>query len=69
MSSNLPASPRPLDVLREVDPLCDRFEQALLRGEKVRIEDFLPAAGLVREAALVELVRIEIELRRARARP
>ena len=64
MSSNLPASPTPLDVLREVNVLCDRFEQALRRGEKVQIDDFLPAAGPAREAALVELVRVEIELRR-----
>jgi hypothetical protein len=50
-------------VARAVDALCDRFEAALRRGEAVRVEDFLPAAGPTREAALAELVRVELEHR------
>jgi WD40 repeat protein/serine/threonine protein kinase len=50
--------------LREVDTLCDRFEQALRRGEKVLVDDWLPPEGRLRDAALVELVRIEIDYRR-----
>ena len=59
-----PASTEALAKSREVDALCDRFEQAWRRGDSVRIEDWLPTDGPQRAAALPELVRIEIELRR-----
>jgi eukaryotic-like serine/threonine-protein kinase len=52
-----------LSIAREVDALCDRYEQARARGGEVRLEDFLPIAEPLRAAALVELVRLEFEHR------
>ena len=59
-------APRPegvdsLAVAQEVDALCDRFEAALRRGAAGALDDWLPAAGPARAAALVELVRLELE--------
>ena len=61
------AKPSPADTLaiaEKVDVLCDRFEDALRRGQKPSIGDWLPADKLARRAALVELVRLELECRR-----
>jgi hypothetical protein len=52
-----------LAVAREVDALCDRFEAALGRGERPKLDDWLPPDGPARLAALVELVRVELEHR------
>ncbi len=52
-----------LGVAREVDALCDRYEEARARGGEVRLEDFLPPKEPLRTAALVELVRLEFEHR------
>src|SRR5207247_2551751 len=53
-----------LTLAREVNALCEHFEAALQRGEKVGVDNFLPPAGPVREAALIELVKIDIWYRR-----
>jgi Protein kinase domain len=52
-----------LGVAREVDAICDRYEEARATGVQVRLEDFLPPDGPLRAAALVELVRLEFEHR------
>jgi len=50
-----------------VDRICDRFERAWQNGEWPSIESYLDEAeGLERKVLLCELVRLEIELRRAR---
>jgi serine/threonine protein kinase len=63
MTPDAPSAPS-LVLAREVHTLCERFEAALQRGEKASLEDVLPAAGPLREAALVELVKLEIWYRR-----
>jgi hypothetical protein len=55
----------PTGMLR-VDGLCDRFEAAWARAEQPRIEDFLSDLGDAdSDAALGELVALELALRRA----
>jgi serine/threonine-protein kinase len=49
-----------------IDAVADRFERAWLAKQRLRIEDELAgAAGPNRAALLEELVRVELELRRA----
>ncbi len=55
--------PDSLAVAREVDALCDRYEEARRRGAAGPLEDWLPVGGPLRAAALVELVRLEFEHR------
>jgi hypothetical protein len=55
---------------RQVDALCDRFEDAWHGGEKPRIEDYLAASDLppARQPALLcELLKLERELRQGHA--
>src|SRR5688572_8899218 len=46
-----------------VDELCDRFEDALRRGERPRIEDRLAEVGPAADSALPELVAVELDYR------
>jgi serine/threonine-protein kinase len=50
-------------LAREIDALCDRFEDALFRGETANLAGWLPTTEPLRGAALVELARIELEYR------
>src|SRR5438105_3436906 len=53
-----------------IDVLCDGFERALKRGRSPRIEDFLNTVrDDLRPAALRGLLKVEIEVRRARQEP
>jgi tetratricopeptide (TPR) repeat protein len=54
---------------REVDAVCDRFEQALRRGETVDLDHLLPACQPLRGAALPELARLELQHRLRAGRP
>ncbi len=50
--------------LSEIDALCDRFDQELVKGDAPRIETFLvEAPDAVREGLLVELLAMEVEHR------
>jgi tRNA A-37 threonylcarbamoyl transferase component Bud32 len=52
---------------REIDAACLRFEAAWQAGERPRIEDYLKdAAESTRSALLAELLRLEVEYRRAK---
>jgi Protein kinase domain len=62
MSAVRPDRPDSLAVAQEVDALCDRYEEALRRGTAGALDDWLPT-GATRAAALVELVRLELEQR------
>jgi serine/threonine protein kinase len=48
---------------REVQDLVQSFRQAFRRGERPAIEDYAPATGRCRTAALLELTHEEMELR------
>src|SRR4051794_32566676 len=61
--------PHEIDLLaleREVDTICDRFEDAWRRGERPNLADYLPPDGPLRQAVLPELMRLDRE-GRARA--
>jgi serine/threonine protein kinase/tetratricopeptide (TPR) repeat protein len=64
MSTDNSPTAESLARAREVDALCDRFEEALGRGTAGDLADWLPPAGPLRGAALFELVRLELEHRR-----
>ncbi|MEQ1825776.1 MAG: protein kinase, partial [Pirellula sp.] len=50
--------------LSEIDALCDRFDQELMKGDAPRIETFLvEAPGAAREGLLAELLAMEVEHR------
>jgi WD40 repeat protein/serine/threonine protein kinase len=50
--------------LTEIDELCDRFDQALVKGTSPRIEDYLAdVAESARDGLLAELLAIEVEYR------
>ena len=52
-----------------INAAADRFERAWKQGERPRIEDHLTAVEeSQRPALLMELIRVELELRRAAAR-
>jgi serine/threonine protein kinase len=51
------------DEAQLADELCDRFEDALKRGERPRIEDWLPDSGAARAEALPELVALKLDYR------
>jgi eukaryotic-like serine/threonine-protein kinase len=57
----------PLDVLHQIDRICDRFEAAWARGESPRVEDFLVEieAGY-RQRLLRELLASEVAARAKR---
>jgi predicted Ser/Thr protein kinase len=52
-----------LALNRQVDALCDRFEEAWRNGEQPEFRAWVPAAGPLRRAALVELACIDLEWR------
>ena len=50
--------------LSEIDALCDRFDEALVKGDAPRIETFLvEAPAAAREGLLAELLAMEVEHR------
>jgi WD40 repeat protein len=54
----------PLSLARQVDRVCDRFEEAWLAGDRPRIEEFLTdAPQAARPTLLHELLRLELEQR------
>ncbi len=63
MSSTFPDGADSLRLAREVDVLCDRYEQALTSGTAGRLEDWVPVGESERAAALIELVLLEFEHR------
>ena len=52
-----------LALARQVDALCDRFEEALRAGQAGDWWDWLPPAGPARGRALAELARLDLEHR------
>jgi tRNA A-37 threonylcarbamoyl transferase component Bud32 len=74
LSAAAPADPRcdprlPLDALRRIDRLCERFERASQDGSSAIIEDYLAALcgdALARAALLRELLALELEYRARR---
>jgi hypothetical protein len=52
-----------------VDALCDRFEIAWQSGERPDLSTWLPAESRLRQTALVELARIDLELRLRKGEP
>jgi serine/threonine protein kinase len=61
MNHNDPLS---LSILEEIDPLCDRFEQAWRSGQEPRIEDYVvQASERTRPALIRSLLRVEIACR------
>ena len=56
----------PLEVLEQIDRVCDRFERARSAGERPRIEDFLDEVeDQYRPALAAELQACELDARRA----
>src|SRR4051812_11607108 len=53
----------PSDAWRAVHGIVQRFEDAWQAGQRPALDDFLPAAGPERQAALVELIHTELECR------
>ncbi len=66
-----PAEPLALDLARQVDQVCDRFEDDWLAGLRPRIEEYRDSLPEPARPALVrELLRVELEQRcRAGERP
>jgi serine/threonine protein kinase len=62
--SGADASALPLSAERRVDEVCDRFEAALVAGQRPRIEDYLGmVATSERSALLRELLKLELDQR------
>ena len=63
---SIPASTDPpLDVLDEIDQICDRFEAAWKSGARPRIEDYLGEIALAYRPALVrDLLAAQMDARR-----
>jgi tRNA A-37 threonylcarbamoyl transferase component Bud32 len=55
--------PDSLALAREVDALCDRFEEALRAGNAADWYDWLPSAAPARARALAELAGLDLEHR------
>jgi serine/threonine protein kinase len=53
----------PSDAWRALHGIVQRFEDAWRAGQRPALDDFLPAAGPERQAALVELIHTELECR------
>jgi hypothetical protein len=53
----------PLWLAREADALCDRFEEAHLRGDRPDLDAWLPAEGGLRGVALPQLALLDLECR------
>jgi serine/threonine-protein kinase len=68
MSEGSPsAEALPLELAREVERLCDRFEVAWRSGNPPRLEDYLAEAReALRPALLRELIQLEVHYRRRR---
>jgi eukaryotic-like serine/threonine-protein kinase len=47
----------------ELNAICERFESAWRRGERLDLDELLPRDSELRRHAIVELVNIELELR------
>ena len=59
-----------VEVLRRVDEVCRRFEEAWKRDQPPRLEDFLvEAKGSERTLLLGELLRLELHYRSVRGEP
>jgi hypothetical protein len=52
-----------LGLAAEVGALCDHFEQAWQRGQRPDLVRWLPPEGRLRQAALVELARVDLDYR------
>jgi serine/threonine protein kinase len=68
MGDNPPLDLRqlPLPIAAEIDRLCDRFGAEWAVGRRPRAEDYLKCVDEeLRAALLVELLRVELEVRRA----
>ncbi len=61
--ANRPEAADSLELVRAVDVLCDRFEEAWRRGERPDLDAWLPTEALRRKAALPELARLDLECR------
>jgi tetratricopeptide (TPR) repeat protein/predicted Ser/Thr protein kinase len=59
----------PASTGARVDTICDRFEGARREGDGRPLEDWLPPEPGLRGRALVELVRLELQLRLAAGEP
>ena len=54
----------PMEIVRQIDAICDRFEEAWLGNQRPRIEDCLPEVDDAHRSALLrELLRVELECR------
>lgn len=61
---SIDVEPLPIDVTRQVNVACDRFEAEWKADKQPCIEDYLPAvSGPVRNAFLLALLRLECSLR------
>jgi hypothetical protein len=57
----------PLDVLDQIDRICDRFEAAWTSGQTPQVEDYLgEVAEVYRSALLAALLAAELDARRRR---
>jgi hypothetical protein len=63
---SLNQDPLPLEAVRLIDDVCDRFEAALQNSRSPRIEDYLSLADAARRPSLLRaLLDVELEYRRA----
>ena len=54
-----------IDAVRQIDGVCDAFEQAWIQGRRPRVEDYVAnLSGKLRFALLRELLLLEFELRK-----
>lgn len=54
----------PLELAKQIDAICDRFEEEWIAGQRPHIEDYLDARqGLERSALFSALLRVEVEYR------
>src|SRR6187402_3574174 len=65
--SNNSGESLPLTAMQRIDEVCLRFESAWQAGKSPRPEDFLDGwTGAELQAMLRELLRVDLEFRRAR---
>src|SRR5690348_16748942 len=70
MSPSPGAEELSLAVLRQIDPLCDRFEAAWRGGQTPRIEDHLPEPSSSLHAVILrELILLDAFYRRQTGQP
>lgn len=53
-----------VEIQCAADELCDRFEAAWRSGPRPELAAWLPADGLLRSVALIELVLLDFDYRR-----